>query len=77
MRPEEETFHLSRGIYQLIRSLRQFEHQNVGHLRIGESGRLHQKVHEEGPEAEKIPRLFPVPHAQRPGGAFAATAAQR
>lgn len=52
-------------------------HQNVGHLCIRESGRVYEKVHEEGPETEEIPGLVSVPHAERSGGAVAAAAAQR
>lgn len=74
---QKTTLSFDLGIQSLAWSLRQFVHQNVGYLRIRESGRVYEKVHEEGPETEKIPRLFPVPHTERPGGALPAAAAQR
>ena len=52
-------------------------HQNVGLLCIRESGRVYEKVHEEGPETEEIPGLVSVPHTERPGGALDAVSAQR
>lgn len=52
-------------------------HQNVGHLRIRESGWVYEEVHEEGTEAEKIPGLLSVSHSHRSGRALPAAAAQR
>ncbi|KAI3364200.1 hypothetical protein L3Q82_011014 [Scortum barcoo] len=74
----EETCRLTWGYTAtLLKSSSLFMHQNVGHLRIRESGRLHQKVHEEGPEAEEIPGLLSVPHSERSGRALPAAPAQR
>lgn len=65
------------GIRLLVWSLCPFMHQNVGHLCIRESGWVYEKVHEEGPETEKIPGLLSVSHPDRSSWAFTAAAAQR
>lgn len=51
--------------------------QNVRHLRIRESGRIHTKVREKGPETEEIPGLLSVPHPERSSGALTAATTQR